>query len=169
MEVFILKVNMLNKKFQRLCHVQLDLAILIVKVKAQIGDRLHWKNTLRILCLRDWGFHARSIFFCNILVLPSCNSDSWRSYTLKCFYWCVGERWKSEFSLEEQEKDCFEVCFVGLVVGENYIWCLVVVVTFMGFEGGMGSSGESFKVIIWGGNASRKDGQFLWESGVLIM
>ena len=160
---------MLNKKFQRLCHVQLDLAILIVKVKAQIGDRLHWENTLCILYLRGWRFYARSIFFCNILFLPSCNSDLWRRYTLKCFYWCVGERWKSQFSLEEQEKDCLEVCFVGLVVRENYVWCLVVVVTFMGFERGMGSSGESFKVIIWGGNASHKDEQFLWESGVLIM
>ena len=35
----------------------------------------------------------------------------------------------------------------------------------MGFERGMGSSGESFKVIIWGGNASHKDGQFLWKMG----
>ena len=33
-------------------------------------------------------------------------------------------------------EDCLEVCFVGLVVGENYVWCLVLVVIFMGFEGG---------------------------------
>ena len=32
-------------------------------------------------------------------------------------------------------EDCFEVCFVGLVVGGNYVWCLVIVVIFMGFEG----------------------------------
>ena len=33
-------------------------------------------------------------------------------------------------------EDCLEVCFVGLVVGENYVWCLVLVVVFMRFEGG---------------------------------
>ena len=32
-------------------------------------------------------------------------------------------------------EDCFEVCFMELVVGGNYVWCLVVVVIFMGFEG----------------------------------
>ena len=25
-------------------------------------------------------------------------------------------------------EDCLEVCFVGLVVGEKYVWCLVIVV-----------------------------------------
>ena len=32
-------------------------------------------------------------------------------------------------------EDCLEVCFVGLVVGRNYVWCLVIVVIFMGFGG----------------------------------
>ena len=32
-------------------------------------------------------------------------------------------------------KDSLEGCFVGLVVGGNYIWYLVIVVIFMGFEG----------------------------------
>ena len=41
MEVFILKVNILNKKFQGLCHVQPDHDVLFVKVTAQIGNRLH--------------------------------------------------------------------------------------------------------------------------------
>ena len=58
-------------------------------VTAQIRDRLYKKSTLSILCLRDWGFHAKPIFFCNILVLPSCNSGLWRRYTIKCLYWCV--------------------------------------------------------------------------------
>ena len=31
--------------------------------------------------------------------------------------------------------DCFEVCFMGLVVRGNYVWSLVVVAIFMGFEG----------------------------------
>ena len=32
-------------------------------------------------------------------------------------------------------EDCLEVSFVGLVVGENYVWCLVKVAIFMGFGG----------------------------------
>ena len=32
--------------------------------------------------------------------------------------------------------DCLEVCFVGLLVKGNYAWYLVVVVIFIGFEGG---------------------------------
>ena len=30
---------------------------------------------------------------------------------------------------------CFEVCYMRLVVGGNYVWSLVVVIIFMGFEG----------------------------------
>ena len=30
---------------------------------------------------------------------------------------------------------CLEVCFVGLVVGGNYVSCLVVVIKFRGFDG----------------------------------
>ena len=66
-------------------------------------------------------------------------------------------------------KDCFDVCFVGLVVGENFVWCLVVIVIFMGFEGAKRSGEENFKVMIWRGNASHKEGKNLWERGVLIM
>ena len=33
-------------------------------------------------------------------------------------------------------EDCLEVCFVGLAVEKNYVWYLVLVVIFMGFEGG---------------------------------
>ena len=66
-------------------------------------------------------------------------------------------------------KGCLEVCFVGLALGGNYVCYLVIVVIFVGFEGAKELGGESFKVIIWGGNASHKKGQFLWERGVLIM
>ena len=48
----------------------------------------------------------------------------------------------------EASEDWLEVCFVGLVVGGNYVWWLVIVVIFIGFEGAKGSGGESFKVII---------------------
>ena len=58
----------------------------------------------------------------------------------------------------EASEDWLEVCFVGLVVGGNYVWWLVVVVIFIGFEGAKGSGGESFKVIIWGVKASHKGG-----------
>ena len=33
-------------------------------------------------------------------------------------------------------EDCLEVFFAGLVAGENYAWCLVLVVIFMGFDAG---------------------------------
>ena len=76
---------------------------------------------------------SKPIFFCNILVLPSCNSDSWRRYTLKCLYWCVEGKVGELDRPGEASEDCLEVCFVGLVVGGNYVWCLVVVVISMGF------------------------------------
>ena len=121
MEVFILKVYILNKKFQRLCHVQPDLDILFVKVTAQIGNRLHYKNTL---CT----FSSKSNFFCNTIVLPSCNSDSWRRYTLKCFCWCVYGMVGELVQPGGASENYLEVCFVGLVAGGNYVWCLVIVV-----------------------------------------
>ena len=38
---------------------------------------------------------SKPIFFCNILVLPSCNSDSWRRYTLKLsLLECWGKGWR---------------------------------------------------------------------------
>ena len=58
---------------------------------------------------------------------------------------------------------------MGLAVGGNYVCCLAIVVIFVGFEGAKESGGERFKVIIWSGNASHKEGQFLWEGGVQIM
>ena len=30
-------------------------------------------------------------------------------------------------------EDCFEVGFVGLVLGRNYVWCLVIIFIFIGF------------------------------------
>ena len=137
-------------------------------ITVQIRDTLHKKNTLCIPCLRDWGFHAKLIFFCIILVLPSCNLGSWIRCTIKCLYWCI-EGKVGEFSLGEQVKECFEVAFVELVVGGNYVCCFAIVLIFVRFEGAMESGGESFKVINWSANASHKERQFLWERGVLIM
>ena len=91
------------------------------QLTAQIGDRLHQKNIICTLCLRGWGFHAKPIFLC-ILLLPSCNSDSWRRYTLKYPCWCVEGKVGELFQSGGVSEDCLEVCFVGLVVGGN---CMV--------------------------------------------
>ena len=40
-----------------------------------------------------------------------------------------------EFSLGGASEDYLEVCFVGLVVRGNYVWCLVILVIFMVFGG----------------------------------
>ena len=40
-----------------------------------------------------------------------------------------------KFILGGVSEDYLEVCFVGLVVGGNYVWCLVIFVIFMGFGG----------------------------------
>ena len=39
------------------------------------------------------------------------------------------------FSLGGASEDYLEVCFVGLVVRGNYVWCLVILVIFMVFGG----------------------------------
>ena len=41
------------------------------------------------------------------------------------------------------------------MVGENYVWYIVLFVIFMGFEGAK-EEGGCFEVIIWGGNASNR-------------
>ena len=76
------------------------------------------------------GFHAKPIFFRNILLLPSCNSDSSGRCTLNFVEVLVGEL----VQLGGANEDCLGICFVGLVAVGNYVWCLVIVVIFMGFE-----------------------------------
>ena len=49
--------------------------------------------------------------------------------------WCVEGKVGELVQPGEASEDCFEVCFLGLVVGVNYVGSLVVVVIFMGFEG----------------------------------
>ena len=52
---------------------------------------------------------------------------------------------------------------MGLELGGNYVWCLVIVAMFVGF----GGEERRFKVIIWGGKVSHKVwcDQFLWGRG----
>ena len=37
-----------------------------------------------------------------------------------------------------ERQEILEVCFVGLVVGENYVWRFVIVIIFMGSGGAKG-------------------------------
>ena len=49
-------------------------------------------------------------------------------------------------------EDCLKIYFVGLVVGRNYVWYLVIVVIFMGFgQAGAKRCGGCLKVIslVW--------------------
>ena len=51
-------------------------------------------------------------------------------------------------------EECLEVCFLGLVVRGNYVWCLVIFVIFMGFGGA--EVRDVLKSSLGGGNASHK-------------
>ena len=63
-------------------------------------------------------------------------------------------------------EDYLEVCFVGLVVTGNYVWCLVIFVIFMGFGGA--EVGGCYVVIIWGWQCKLQEGgcNFNGEGGV---
>ena len=59
-------------------------------------------------------------------------------------------------------ENCLEVCFVVLVVGGSYLWCLVIIVIFMVFGGakrGEDALKSSFGVAM---QATKERGQFLW-------
>ena len=46
---------------------------------------------------------------------------------------------------------------MGIVVGRNYVWCLVIVVIFIGFRQAEAKRfGGCLEVINWGGNAGHK-------------
>ena len=79
------------------------------------------------------GISCKAYLLYNILVLPSCNSDSWRRYTLKFLCWCVVGKVGELVKPSGAGEDCLEVCVMGLVVGGNYVGCLFIVVIFMGF------------------------------------
>ena len=68
----------------------------------------------------------------------------------QCFVGMQGGSGGVKFSLLTCE-NCLDVCFMGLVVGRNYVWCLVIVVIFMGFvQAGAKRCVGCLKVIIWG-------------------
>ena len=118
-----------------------------------------------------WGFHAISVFICNILqgasitelfqicLVVSQNLGEGTLVLMCCWY--VREKLGSQFSLVACE-DCLEVCFVGLVVERICVWCLVIVAIFMGFgQAGAKRCGGCLKVINWGWRCkSQKGGSF---------
>ena len=58
-------------------------------------------------------------------------------------------------------EDCLEVCFVGLVLGRNYVWCLAIVVIFMRFgQAGAKRCGGCLTVINYGWRKSHKGDSF---------
>ena len=62
-----------------------------------------------------------------------------------------------KFSLGVASEDCLTVCFVELVLRENYVWCLVIFVVFMRF--GVAEVGDALKSSLAGGNPSHRSGE----------
>ena len=85
----------------------------------------------------------------------------WETNSLRgCSAWGINDQIimprAGEFSLGGASEECLEVCFLGLVVRGNYVWCLVIFVIFMGFEGA--EVRDVLKSSLGGGNASHKRG-----------
>ena len=63
-------------------------------------------------------------------------------------------------------EDCLEVCFVRLVLGKNYVWCLVIVVIFMRFgQAGAKRCGGCLKVINWRWRCKSQKGESFHRDG----
>ena len=170
-------MKLIVKNFQRLCYVQLDLDILFVKLIAQIGDciRNRGLHTLCTLCLRGWGFHAKHVFFCNILngclYIDASIAELFQiclvvSQTLEkgihVFVGVLRERQGSQFSLGGVRTalrfalwdQCQEETMYSAWSQLSYLWDLEEQ-----------REGECFKVMIWCDTMqTTKGGQFLWES-----
>ena len=81
--------------------------------------------------------------------------------------WYARRKWASQFSLVACEY-CLEVCFMGLMVGTNYVWRLAIVVIFMGFgQAGARRCVRCLKVIIWGVaiQVTQKGALFIGKTG----
>ena len=61
-----------------------------------------------------------------------------------------------EFSLGGASENCLEICFVGLVVRGNYVWCLVIFVILMRF--GVAEVGDVLKSSFWRGQCKPQEG-----------
>ena len=92
-----------------MCHVQPELDF--GKVNSTNRDSIRKASSVHYAS--GVGDFMQSLSVCTLdygafLNLSICNSDSWRGGGLSST--CQGA-----------SEDCFEVCFVGLVVGGNYI------------------------------------------------
>ena len=71
----------------------------------------------------------------------------------------VNDQGRGSSAWGEQVRTAFAVCFVGLVLRENYVWCLVIFVVFMGF--GVAEVGDAFKSSLAGGNTIHRSGEMI--------
>ena len=63
-------------------------------------------------------------------------------------------------------EDCFEVCFVRLVVGRNYVWCFAIAVISMEFgQAGAKNYGGCLKVINFGWRCKSQKGYSFHREG----
>ena len=133
------------------------------------------------MCLGGWRFHEMSFFNCNILqgasitelfqVCLAVSQTHGKGALVQMFCWYARQKWGSQFNLVACE-DCLELCFVelvGLVVERICVWCLVIVVIFIGFgQAGAKKCGGCLKVISWGqvtvqvtkGSSFHREGRF---------
>ena len=132
---------------------------------------LQLKNTLCILCLRGWGFHAmpfsRCLNYRAFLGFLSCESECWRRYT------CTNV-------LLVGEGEVGELVQPGGILGllwrllyrtsgskeQNYVLCLVIVVIFMGFgQAGAKRCYGCLKAIIRWWQCKSQQGNFCPRAG----
>ena len=62
-------------------------------------------------------------------------------------------------------EDCPDFCFAGLVVGGNYVWCLFIVVMFMGFGGAKKWEALSSHNLGWHCNPQNEGRSFFMRKG----
>ena len=63
-------------------------------------------------------------------------------------------------------EDCVEVCFVELVAERISVWCLAIVVIFMGFGQAVAKTcGGCLKVINWGWQCKSQKGSSFHREG----
>ena len=71
--------------------------------------------------------------------------------------WEVSLAWKQVNSLAKR------FTLRELPIGGNYVWYLIIVVIFMGLGGAERWDGEAFKNVMWGGQATKRVDQIIWE------
>ena len=128
---------------------------------------LYSKNTLCTVCLRVWEFHAMPVFICNILEGASVTQFWVRLLEKVHLYRCfvdIGGKSGGVNSAWWHIRTALKFCFIGLVVGRNYVWCLVIVVIiFMGFGQAGAKRQRCLSVIIWRWRCKSQKGDLFIE------